>query len=168
MPAHLEINEVTTGASLSTGTSSTTEKHNTVKSYIKSRKMRAPVQSRGLEPGWIGFTTMNLTNWAMLSSHENEPQSRVPNLFWVCIYIHETNGPLAILSSATKRCWPHKWPCRSMFRKYCIMRREKRYLSRHDLSLWIGRTSKLTEEPPQICYISICTSHQIRVLWPTR
>ena len=33
----------------------------------KSRKMRAPVLSRGLKFGWVGFTTRNITNWSMIA-----------------------------------------------------------------------------------------------------
>jgi hypothetical protein len=43
-------------------------KHNTVRSWNKSRKMQAPVPSRGLELEWAGSTTRNLTNRARLSS----------------------------------------------------------------------------------------------------
>ena len=46
----LEIDEVTTGASLSTDTSPTTERIAPVKSWNKSRKKRAPVLSQELEP----------------------------------------------------------------------------------------------------------------------
>ena len=43
-------------------------KHNAGKSWNKSRKVRALVPSRGLEPGWVGSTTRDLTNWSMISS----------------------------------------------------------------------------------------------------
>ena len=41
--------------------------HNVGKFWNKSRKVRAPVPSRGFEPGWIGSTTKNLINWSMIS-----------------------------------------------------------------------------------------------------
>jgi len=76
-----EIDEVTTGVSLSTDTAPTTERVSLstdtapttkrivpVKSWNNFRKMRAPVPSRGLEPWWAGSTTRNLTSWATLSS----------------------------------------------------------------------------------------------------
>ena len=44
--------------------------HNAGKFWNKSRKVRAPVPSRGLEPGWIGSTTRDLTNWSMISSQQ--------------------------------------------------------------------------------------------------
>jgi len=47
-PANLEFDKVTTGASLSTDTSPTTERNSAVKSCNKSRKIRAPVSSRRL------------------------------------------------------------------------------------------------------------------------
>jgi len=39
----------------------TTERIVPVKSWNKSRKMQVPAQSRGLEHGWAGSTTRNLT-----------------------------------------------------------------------------------------------------------
>jgi hypothetical protein len=45
-------------------------KHSTVKSCNKFRKMRAPVSSRRLEPGWAGSTTNNPISWATLSSQQ--------------------------------------------------------------------------------------------------
>jgi hypothetical protein len=42
--------------------------HSAGKSWNKSRKIRTPVSSRGLEPWWAGFTTRNPTNWSMIRS----------------------------------------------------------------------------------------------------
>ena len=42
--------------------------HNAGKFWNKFRKMWAPVPSRGLEPGWVGSTIRDLTNWSMISS----------------------------------------------------------------------------------------------------
>jgi hypothetical protein len=56
-------------------------KHSTVKSWIKSRKMRAPVPSRELKPRWTGFTTRNPTSWCMISSqHVPSPVASVISL----------------------------------------------------------------------------------------
>jgi hypothetical protein len=52
-------------------------KNSAVKSWNKSRKMRPPVSSRGLEPGWAVSTTRNLTSWATLSSQIKAPFGRV-------------------------------------------------------------------------------------------
>jgi hypothetical protein len=67
--AHLEIDKVNTGASLSTGTSPTTESTTLLNLRIKSRKMRAPVPNQRLKSRWADSMTRNLTNWARLSSH---------------------------------------------------------------------------------------------------
>ena len=42
--------------------------HNAGKFWNKSRKVRAPVPSRGLKLEWIGSTIRDLTNWSMISS----------------------------------------------------------------------------------------------------
>jgi len=75
----IEINEITIGASLSRGTSPTTEKIAPIKSWNKPKKIIwALVPSRGLEPWWAGSTTRNLTSvlssrtslWNMLETFE--------------------------------------------------------------------------------------------------
>uniref|UniRef100_K3Y1N0 Uncharacterized protein n=1 Tax=Setaria italica TaxID=4555 RepID=K3Y1N0_SETIT len=70
----LDIDEVTTGASLLTGTSSTTKKIAPVKSWNKSRKIRAPAgsSSRIL----IGTASSHAHGMLAVKSHHNRAISR--------------------------------------------------------------------------------------------